>query len=302
MRYLLSILFLITINLSLKAQVTFKKRVKAKILKTTQAKYNQNTLLNKFSDIRRSLIQNMLQKNDSNYYLLSFGTWTLNALFSGNYTRTSDVDLIFAGIDHLERKNIDIHASVSTFIRRNLALGLGFNFSQSNYTLQANIMQNFLRRFIQLGSQSFTFSPFIKNYVPLTQKHALYLTNRTELQYTYKIIAMETPVNQSGGLALPVPGIQQNTLQTLQRKFTTIYAGGISINPGIVLFFTRRFAFEMSIGTMSFGYKLEQLQYVYDKNRPPSAENRKNNTVNRSLDMSFHIDLLKLGIGFAVYL
>lgn len=244
----------------------------------------------------------VLKKQDSNYYLLSPGTWALGVLFSGSYTNNSDVDLIFAGIDRLQRRDFNIQASVSTFIKRNVAFGLGFDFSQSNYTLQANIMQNFVRRFVQSGTQSFTFSPFIKNYVPLTQKHALYLTNRTEFRYTYQISTFETPINQSGGLALPVPGIHQNTLQTLQRKFTTIYKAGISINPGIVLFFTRRFALEMSIGTMSFGYKFEQQQYGYDPNRLPSAENRKKNTINRSLDMAFLLDFTKLGIGFACYL
>lgn len=288
MRYLFSILFSIIVNISIAEPISFKNNLKTKIPKTSNLKNNKKYFLN--------------TKKSTSDYLLSPGTWSLNTLFSGNYTRNSDIDLIFAGIDRLERRDIDVYASVATFIKPNLAFGLGVNFTQSNYTLQANILQNFVRRFIQFGSQAFTFSPFLKNYVPLTSKHILYLTNRTELQYTYKIATLETPINQSGGLALPVPGIQQNTLQTLQRKFTTIYAVGISINPGMVLFLTRRFAFEMSIGTLSLGYKLEQLQYVYDKNRPPNPENKKKNTTNHSLDMNFYIDLLKLGIGFSYYL
>lgn len=227
---------------------------------------------------------------------LKKGTINVNALFSGKIGRTTDVDLIFAGIDNLKQKSYRINLGGSYFIKDRVSVGLSGIYTVTNYDLQANLLQNFLSRDIKLSEKSISVNPFIENYIPLSDKDLIYITNRTELQFTYEDAAYHTLVNKNDGPAIPTPGVV--TPQVMQQKFTQTLILGVGIRPGILVFLTPKFALETNIGIFSLSYKTSKLRYNYPNEQPQTP---KENRTNNSYGLDFKLDILKFGFGFSYY-
>lgn len=227
---------------------------------------------------------------------LKKGTINVHALFSGKIGRTTDVDLIFAGIDDLKQKSYRINLGGSYFIKDRVSVGLSGIYTVTNYELQANLLQNFLSRDIKLSEKSIAVNPFIENYIPLSDKDLIYITNRTELQFTYEEAAYHTLVNKNDGPAIPTPGV--STPQVMQQKFTKTLVFGVGIRPGILVFLTPKFALETNIGIFSLSYKTSTLRYNYP-GEPPQTP--KENRTNNSYGLDFKLDILKFGFGFSYY-
>lgn len=254
--------------------------------------------------IRRSQ-EDTAKKDSVKSYLDQMGrkltrnTWGISMLFSGKAATNSDVDLIFAGVDYFSQQSFNIRASLSYFFRDNMSAGLSVTYQQDKYKLQANILQNFLSRDIQNFSRQFSINPFIKNYVPLSSRNIIYITNQTELIYELASGVYNTPVNRDPGSSIPIPG-QPAPAQVLQNKLSRIQLLGFGIRPGILVFFTPHFAFESTVGIFSFAYKTEQLSYNYPKGEPDKSM-RKANVTNTSFGFDFKLNVLKFGFGFSYY-
>lgn len=282
-----------------KAKVKSKPKVKkstsfSKEISNSLAIAKQNLIADTVSsrDSVKSFFDQMGRK-------LNWNSWGISMLFSGKNATNSDVDLVFAGVDYFSQKSFNVSGSISYFFKDNMSLGLSVTYQQDNYKLRANILQNFLSRDIQNISRKFSINPFIKNYVPLSSRNIIYITNQTELMYELENGIYNTPVNRDPGSSIPIPG-QDPPAQVLQNKASRIQLLGFGIRPGVLVFFSPHFAFESTIGIFSFAYKTEQLVYNYPKGEPDKTM-RKENITNTSLGFDFKLNILKFGFGFSYY-
>lgn len=125
---------------------------------------------------------------------------------------------------------------------------------------------------------------FIKNHIPISSNNVFYVTNQTELYYGYKSGPSETYIDD-----------------VLERKYTEGHSVGISIRPGILIFLTDNFAFDLNMGILGFSHSQEDVSYEYPENNPPLENNRKSDARNKSTSLNLKFDLLKLGFGFSYY-
>ena len=150
--------------------------------------------------------------------------------------------------------------------------------------LAVNLLNNSYKRELHNFSRSFGALGFIKNHISVMSNNVVFITNQTELFYGYGSGPSETYVS----------GI-------LQRKYSEKHSMGLSIRPGILIFFTHNFAFDINMGVLGFSHTVEDVSYTYPPNNPPSESNRKENSRNKSTDLNLKFDLLKVGFGFSYY-
>lgn len=265
------------------AKTSHYSQLKAKASPET-AKPSKDSVKSYFEQMGRKLTRN---------------NWGISMLFSGKAATNSDVDLIFAGVDYFSQQSFNVRGSISYFFRDNMSAGISVTYQQNNYKLRANILQNFLSRDIQNTSRQFSINPFIKNYVPLSSRNIIYITNQTELIYELESGVYNTPVNRDPGASIPIPG-QAPPAQVLQNKLSHIQLLGFGIRPGILVFFSPHFAFESTMGIFSFAYKTERLLYRYPEGEPDKTM-RRENTTNTSIGFDFKLNVLKFGFGFSYY-
>ncbi len=87
----------------------------------------------------------------------------------------------------------------------------------------------------------------------------------------------------------------------LERKYAKKHTMGVSIRPGILIFLTDNFAFDLNMGILGFSHSVERVDYQYPPNNLPAESERKDNAKNRSTNLNLKFDLLKLGFGFSYY-
>lgn len=172
----------------------------------------------------------------------------------------------------------------SYFYKENVSVGLGLQYGENKADLLANLLNNSYERDIRNFSRSYGAVGFIKNHIPISSNNVFYVTNQTELFYGYKSGPSETFIGD-----------------ILERKYASKHSVGVSILPGILVFLTDNFAFDLNMGILGFSHSNENVRFQYPENNPPSESNRKEDSRNKSTDLNLKFDLLKLGFGFSYY-
>lgn len=224
--------------------------------------------------------------------------WAVSILFSGFSDKKTDVDLIFATAEFLERKAYVLKGSAEYFIKKNVSVGFAYEYGQNNFSLIFNVFNGFLTRYVEHGSVSVGISPYVKNYIPLTRRKWVYFTNQTGLSYNNLSSIRKSAISQDGQIALPVPGATPPVL-VQERKISLINSIGINFQPGVLLFFTRNFALASQITIGSISYTQERIFYDYDPLKLPKQI--KQDRTNQEFSIDFKPDLLRFAIGFAYY-
>lgn len=224
--------------------------------------------------------------------------WAVSILFSGFSDKKTDVDLIFATAEFLERKAYALRGSAEYFIKKNLSMGFAYEYGQNNFSLIFNVFNGFLTRYVEYGSMNVGISPYVKNYIPLTRKKWVYFTNQTSLSYNNLSSIRKAAISQDGQIALPVPGATPPVL-VQERKISVINSIGIDFQPGALLFFTRNFALATQITIGSISYARERIFYDYDPLKLPKQI--KQDRTHQEFNIDFNPDILRFVIGFAYY-
>jgi len=213
------------------------------------------------------------------------GTWAVGATFSAKSNKLADEDLLIADINQFSQRAYNIRAEGSYFIRDYLSVGIGVQYNEQRLDLDAGFLNNSYTRDIRSFRRGYGVLGFLKNYIPISSKDVFYITNQTELEYAYENGPSETVRND-----------------VLERKYATKHTVGIGIRPGILIFFTKNFAFDANMGILGFTHYKEDIGYTYPPNNLPKEEDRKADTRNTSTNVNLRFDLLKLGFGFSYYL
>ena len=215
---------------------------------------------------------------------LTKGVWSLGGTLSAKSNSLSDIDLLIADVEKFDQRAFQLRLEGSYFIKENLSVGAGIHFGEDKTDLAVNLLNNSYKRELHNFSRSFGALGFIKNHISVMSNNVVFITNQTELFYGYGSGPSETYVS----------GI-------LQRKYSEKHSMGLSIRPGILIFFTHNFAFDINMGVLGFSHTVEDVSYTYPPNNPPSESNRKENSRNKSTDLNLKFDLLKVGFGFSYY-
>ncbi|HLW08586.1 MAG TPA: hypothetical protein VKY45_13595 [Marinilabiliaceae bacterium] len=212
------------------------------------------------------------------------GAWSLGGTLSAKSNNYSDIDLLVVDVEHFDQRAFNIRLDGSYFVRENLSAGLGLQFGEDKADLTASLLNNSYKRDLRSFSRSYGVLGFIKNHIPISSNYIFFITNQTELYYSYKSGPSETYIDD-----------------VLERKQSAKHSFGVGIRPGILIFFTERFAFDLNMGILGFSHSKQDVNYKYPPNNPPTESSRKENSTNTSTDLNLKFDLLKLGFGFSYY-
>ena len=212
------------------------------------------------------------------------GTWLLGGTLSAKSNNLSDIDLLVVDVEKFNQRAFNIRIEGSYFFKENVSVGLGLQFGEDKADLVANLLNNSYKRDIRNFSRSYGALGFIKNHIPVSSNDVFYVTNQTELYYGYNSGPSETYISE-----------------ILERKYAKKNSIGVSIRPGILIFLTDNFAFDLNMGILGFSHSQENVSYEYPPNNLPVENNRKKDSTNKSTSLNLKFDLLKVGFGFSYY-
>ena len=212
------------------------------------------------------------------------GTWLLGGTLSAKSNSLSDIDLLVVDVENFNQRAFNIRLEGSYFFKENISVGLGLQFGEDKTELIANLLNNSYKRDIRNFSRTYGVLGFIKNHIPVSSNNVFYVTNQTELFYGYKSGPSETYISD-----------------ILERQYAQKHSMGVSIRPGILIFLTDDFAFDLNMGILGFSHSIEDVNYEYPPNNQPTEDNRKGDSKNKSTNLNLKFDLLKIGFGFSYY-
>ena len=212
------------------------------------------------------------------------GTWLLGGTLSAKSNSLSDIDLLVVDVENFDQRAFNIRLEGSYFFKENISVGLGLQFGEDKAELIANLLNNSYKRDIRNFSRTYGVLGFIKNHIPVSTNNVFYVTNQTELFYGFKSGPSETYISD-----------------ILERKYADKHSIGVSIRPGILVFLTDNFAFDLNMGILGFSHSVENVDYEYPPNNQPTDSDRKGDSKNKSTNLNLKFDLLKLGFGFSYY-
>ena len=212
------------------------------------------------------------------------GTWLLGGTLSAKSNSLSDIDLFVVDVEKFDQRAFNFRLEGSYFFKENISVGLGLQFGEDKADLVADLLNNSYKRDIRNFSRTYGVLGFIKNHIPVSSNNVFYVTNQTELFYGYKSGPSETYISD-----------------ILERKYADKHSMGISIRPGILVFLTDNFAFDLNMGILGFSHSVENVDYQYPPNNLPAENDRKEESKNKSTNLNLKFDLLKIGFGFSYY-
>lgn len=201
------------------------------------------------------------------------GTWAVGATLSLKSNDMSNTDFVLVNLINFKQNAFVIRAEGGYFFRDNLSAGLGVEYGQHLFDVKGTIYNNDDMKGYRNFARSIAFTPYIKNFIPMSRNNTFFVTNQTELRFLYK---QGTSENFQKG--------------ELNRSHLDRYEIGIGLRPGIMVFFTKNLAFETNMGVLGLTHSRERSTHT-DK-----EDSHRNST---SVDLKF--DLLKLGFGFSYY-
>ncbi len=212
------------------------------------------------------------------------GTWSIGGTFSGKSKDFSYLDFLIADVNKYYQEAYTVRFEGDYFFRENLSAGMGLYYGAEDYSLSVNFFDNLMTRYLKSVGNKYGSLVFLKNYIPVSANYIFFITNQTEIYYDYESANSETYVGS-----------------VLERKNSVKNSFGLGIRPGILIFFTEGFAFNINMGILGFSHSVQENKYQYPPNNPPPKDLEKEDSKNRSTDINLKFDLLKVGFGFSYY-
>jgi hypothetical protein len=196
----------------------------------------------------------------------------INLLFSYANTTQENTKTTLENIKYSKASEASINTGGGYFFKKNIALGLGFSYGAEKENMETinNIGPN---TFSDQDLKTYTFSPFIRNYLSISKKNILYLFTQTGLQFG---IGNGNEITSTGNSTITTD-IDKN-----------IY--GIAFTPGVVFIVEKGFAFEVNVGILGLNYSKET------RTTPNQPE-----AVLKETNVDLNINLLRLNLGLSYY-
>lgn len=215
---------------------------------------------------------------------LTQGVWSLGGTISAKSNDVSNIDLLLADVVSFDQRAFNLRLEGSYFLKENFSVGLAVQVGESKFDLVVDLLNKSFQKEIRNYERNYGVVGFIKNLVPTSSKNVFFITNQTELFYGYENGPSETYVGSS-----------------LERKYSMKHSFGLNIRPGILIFFTDNFAFDINMGVLGLSHSSEDVSYAYPPNNLPSESDQKTDSKNKYTDLNLKFDLFKVGFGFSYY-
>lgn len=211
------------------------------------------------------------------------GQWIFGGTASYSAHRNNSYQFTLINDIDSEGYTVGVSPMVAYAPWKNMAVGIRFGYGRSllsldNASLSVSDVDITIDMYHQL-KHSFTGTIFWRPYIPLG-------TNNRFAFFA------EVQINLSGGQSKLVARTGEvDGVQDYRGTYAKSFGAEVALQPGIVAFITNNAAVELSIGVFGLGF--DRTQQI--KNQIEEAEMR-------TLDTSFKINLLSVGIGMSFYL
>jgi Protein of unknown function (DUF3575) len=196
----------------------------------------------------------------------------IGLLFSYTNTTKENTKSTLENIKFAKASEASINTGGGYFFKKNFAVGFGFSYGSEIENMETiNVIGP--NTFTDQDLKTYTFSPFIRNYLSLSKKNSLYVFTQTGLQFGFGNGGEST----STGNTTIDSDIQKNYY-------------GIAFTPGVVLIVQKGFAFEVNVGVLGFNYSKET------KTTPNQPQ-----VVLKETNVDLNINLLSLNLGLSYY-
>ncbi len=202
----------------------------------------------------------------------SKGNVLISTTFSLSHSESKNETRLIQNLDDSYRLDWNITLRSGYFIKDKFAIGAFFKYS--NNLDQLNYTNDTGEVFDQTLGRSYSFAPFMRNYLPLG-KGTFSLFNETNLEFTYgsEVRQLEDP-------------------DDINRTVSNTYELKLGIQPGIAAFITDLVSFEVGTSILGLSSKYTTTTFNGDED---------NQGTKFSNDVSFEIDLLSLFLGITFY-
>lgn len=216
-----------------------------------------------------------LPENDyynNNFNPFEKNDWFLLVSLGFEDTKSENNDILSVDIISNHKTDFNINLSGGYFLKEFLALGLNlsYQFDKSDLNYQNSNDTISVKR----AGSMIIFSPFIRNYIPISKNKRFNLFNSTQLSFGFG------------------DSTQRKTTQPdqIEKYYEKNLIARLGIKPGVNVFIIRNFVFEIGIDLIGFQYEHKNITY---------NETQKGKIDNYNFD--FNIKLLSLDFGLAYY-
>ncbi len=224
-----------------------------------------------------SLIGNAQDSDDSQIAPFSSRTTADNWLFGftmgWDITQGQNLQQVTRLAEQDRNTNFDLKLEGAYSIRDYMFVGLGFGYGLQNRRGKYTPLGSSTLSDIQIHRSSYSFRPYIKNYLPISRNERFNLMVLTELYY-----------NLDQGIE------ESNTEQIVTRNLSRENSIGIGISPGIMAMVIRNFGVEAYVNAA--GWEYSKLRTEVTDQEPITKS---------SSDLSFKISLLEFNLGLLFY-
>ncbi len=216
--------------------------------------------------------------NWNNYYNQDFNPfqkqdWFLVLSLGFQNSNSENDEFLFQEIinNHTRKNNFNFGGGY--FIKPSFAFGgkVNYKFEKSEISFINSNSDTVIRK---EASDRVLITPFIRNYIPISQNNRFNIYNDTELSFGF-----QSKVNREEKSPDEITKYDENTFITR-----------LGISPGIQVFVVREFSFEMGLNLIGFEY--EKVEKKYGTGKVGREDN---------FDFDFKISLLSLNLGLAYY-
>ncbi|MDW7695827.1 hypothetical protein R9C00_25145 [Flammeovirgaceae bacterium SG7u.111] len=200
------------------------------------------------------------------------GNWHTNLVLNFSQTEESNQINLLANVIDGNTFSYGVGFSGGYFFKDEMSAGLNIKFNRSNSNL--NTLQDADTVNTKRLNHSFAFTPFLRNYIPLSKNNRFSVFNETGLTFGYGQTLRRKTVSED----------------KIEKYYGESYIARFGIRPGINAFIVENFSFEIAIDLI--GFEMDYIKSDYGNGQTGDATN---------LDFNFKIDLLSLNFGVAYY-
>lgn len=253
----------------MKISIATKRRIKAKYhMKVTR--HQHKFLLFSICLFLAKMVEAQEESEDK---LVAKGRGFVSLSFSLDQREAENENQLIRNVLDQDKLNLRVGANGGYAIKDNFVLGLAFGYGRNREDiLQLN--QDNEEIFVQTVGQEFTFTPNMRNYIPLGEG-------------TFQVF-VQTDVRLNFGESLRRTFLEQEQ-EKLESQF---FESRIGVSPGMVIFFDRNWAFETSVGLVGLTSRWTRQTLNNDiDNQTRIVEN----------NINLRLNLLALNLGVARY-
>ncbi len=205
---------------------------------------------------------------------LGKGTFLAGATLGLNLRNTGNQDQLIRKVDVEDLVDFSVRLNGAYAIKNEVFIGLGLEYGQTSRKGDYINSDDGSLSDVQFFQTSFSVRPFVKNHLPLDQIGRFNLINQTEL-----IVELDQSITET----------TTNRVVTRQLSSSQVY--GLGLRPGIMVFIVKNFAVEASVNLAGISFSNSTIKRTDFPDE-----------VVRNASIDFKIDLLKLNLGFLIYL